>query len=178
VKRLFGEKALVGWLVALVLAVVGGASHLAAQSLEPLYSGPVCENPSEDGSGCGCGAPDSDCGCTSIQVAKLASTDGSVMTAHSCDGNYRTWLQIEPRKEFPAGSVKPIHWGLLHTETPWDIQGVDVKGTIPQVSETYGFFNVAYPAMNEKGLAIGETTIGGRRELRNDEGLFLIENLQ
>ncbi len=32
--------------------------------------------------------------------------------------------------------------------------------------------------MNEKGLAIGETTIGGRRELRNDEGLFLIENLQ
>jgi len=100
------------------------------------------------------------------------------MTAHSCDGNYRTWIQIEPRKEFPAGSVKPIQWGLLHTETPWDLQGVDLKGTIPQVSQTYAFFNVAYPAMNEKGLAIGETTIGGRRELRNDEGLFLIENLQ
>ena len=32
--------------------------------------------------------------------------------------------------------------------------------------------------MNEKGLAIGETTIGGRRELENDEGLFLIENLE
>ena len=177
-KRLMRDKTLAGWLVALVLLLTGGASQLAAQSLEPLYSGPTCENPSEDGSGCGCGAPDSDCGCTSIQVGKLASTDGSVMTAHSCDGNYRTWLQIEPRKEFPAGSVKPIRWGLLHTETPWDLQGVDVKGTIPQVGETYAFFNVAYPAMNEKGLAIGETTIGGRRELRNDEGLFLIENLQ
>ncbi|MEE8377797.1 MAG: peptidase, partial [Candidatus Aminicenantaceae bacterium] len=28
-------------------------------------------------------------GCTSILVGKLASTDGSVMTAHTCDGNYR-----------------------------------------------------------------------------------------
>jgi len=178
VKRLVRETALGGWIVAMVLLLGGGALQLSAQSLGDLYSGPVCENPSEDGSGCGCGAPDSDCGCTSIQVSKGASTDGSVMTAHSCDGNYRTWLQIEPRKEFPAGSVKPIYWGLLHTETPWDLQGVDQKGTIPQVEETYAFYNVAYPAMNEKGLAIGETTIGGRRELRNDEGLFLIENLQ
>ena len=32
--------------------------------------------------------------------------------------------------------------------------------------------------MNEKQLAIGETTIGGRRELRNDDGLFVIEELQ
>ena len=177
-KRLVRDNALLGWMIALVLMAAGGASQLQAQSLQPLYSGPVCESPSEDGSGCGCGAPDSDCGCTSIQVGKLASTDGSVMTAHSCDGNYRTWLQIEPRKEFAAGSVKPINWGLLHTETPWDLQGVDLQGTIPQVEETYAFFNVAYPAMNEKGLAIGETTIGGRRELRNDEGMFLIENLQ
>jgi dipeptidase len=178
VKRIVRDNALVGWMIALVLMAAGGASQLQAQSLQPLYSGPVCESPSEDGSGCGCGAPDSDCGCTSIQVGKGASTDGSVMTAHSCDGNYRTWLQIEPRKAFAAGSVKPINWGLLHTETPWDLQGVDLQGTIPQVEETYAFFNVAYPAMNEKGLAIGETTIGGRRELRNDEGMFLIENLQ
>jgi dipeptidase len=178
VKRLIFEKKLAGWLIALAVMVIGGASQAAAQSIEPLYTGPVCESPSEDGSGCGCGAPDSDCGCTSIQVGKMASTDGSVMTAHSCDGNYRTWLQIEPRKEFQSGAVKPISWGLLHTETPWDLQGMDVKGTIPQVEETYAFFNVAYPAMNEKGLAIGETTIGGRRELRNDEGMFLIENLQ
>jgi len=32
--------------------------------------------------------------------------------------------------------------------------------------------------MNEKQLAIGETTFGGRRELRNDDGLFVIEELQ
>jgi dipeptidase len=38
--------------------------------------------------------------------------------------------------------------------------------------------SVAYPCLNEKQLAIGETTFGGRRELRNENGLFLIEELQ
>lgn len=121
---------------------------------------------------------DSLSGCTSIQVGRLASTDGSVMTAHSCDGNYRTWLNIVPHETHRAGSVRQIYWGKLHTETPWDMRGMRLKGEIPQVEETYAYFNVAYPAMNEKGLSIGETTIGGRRELRNPEGMFLIENLQ
>jgi dipeptidase len=58
------------------------------------------------------------------------------------------------------------------------MRNVRLKGHIPDVGQTYRYFNVAYPAMNEKGLAIGETTIGGKRVLRNDEGLFLIENLQ
>jgi len=74
--------------------------------------------------------------------------------------------------------MRPIYWGKLHTETPDDMRRMRLKGEIPEVANTYRYFNVAYPAMNEKGLAIGETTIGGRRELRNDEGLFLIENLQ
>jgi dipeptidase len=74
--------------------------------------------------------------------------------------------------------MRPIYWGKLHTETPDDMRRMRLKGEIPEVPHTYRYFNVAYPAMNEKGLAIGETTFGGRRELRNDEGLFLIENLQ
>ena len=37
--------------------------------------------------------------CTTIMVGRLASTDGSVMTSHSCDGNYRTWLEIYPSSE-------------------------------------------------------------------------------
>jgi dipeptidase len=116
--------------------------------------------------------------CTSIMVGRLASTDGSVMTAHSCDGNYRTWLTIEPRRQHREGATKPIYWGTLHNEAPWDMRNVREQGRIPQVPETNSFFNVAYPAMNEYQLAIGETTIGGRRELRNNEGLFLIEELQ
>ena len=117
-------------------------------------------------------------GCTSIMVGSLASADGSVITAHSCDGNYRTWLRIEPARTNPPGSMKEIVWGTLHTETPWDSRGIRVKGEIPDVPRTYAYMNVAYPCMNEKQLAIGETTIGGRNLLINQDGLFLIEELQ
>ncbi len=117
-------------------------------------------------------------GCTSIMVGRLASADGSVITCHSCDGNYRTWLRIEPGRTNRPGSMKQIVWGTLHTETPWDARRIRVKGEIPEVEETYAYMNVGYPCMNEKGLAIGETTIGGNRLLYNQEGLFLIEELQ
>jgi dipeptidase len=117
-------------------------------------------------------------GCTSIMVGKDATTDGSVITAHTCDGNYRTWLDIVPPEQHRAGATRPVYWGKLHNETPWDMRGLRLKGEIPQADSTFAFFNVAYPAMNEKGLSIGETTIGGRNELRNPEGMFLIENLQ
>lgn len=116
--------------------------------------------------------------CTSIIVSKGASSDGSVMTAHSCDSNYRTWLTIEPRKKYADGK-DIIKWGLLHTEEPYDIRNTSVKGSIPAIAgETYKFLNVAYPCMNEKQLAMGETTTEGKRELVNEDGLFLIEELE
>jgi len=170
VKRLV-RIGVMGWcLLALVAVPAAGVVRASAQFTQELLpqAGQYIA-PSEDAA---------ECGCTSIMVGREASTDGSVMTAHSCDGSYRTWLQIEPRRESPPGARRPIYWGRLHTETPDDMRRVRLKGDIPEVEQTYGYFNVAYPAMNEKGLAIGETTFGGRRELRNDEGLFLIENLQ
>jgi dipeptidase len=117
-------------------------------------------------------------GCTSITVGRLATTDGSVLVCHTCDGNYRTWVNIVPHQTHPQGSVRQIYWGNLHTETPSDMRGKILKGEVPQVAETFSYLNVAYPCLNEKQLAFGETTIMGREELRNDEGLFLIEELQ
>jgi len=116
--------------------------------------------------------------CTSIMVGRLASVDGSVITSQTCDGNYRTWVRIEPAQKFPEGAKTKIYGGLLHNEFAGDLRRVEVKGEIPQVRATHAFLNTAYPCMNEKQLAIGETTIGGRRELRNTEGLFLIEEIQ
>lgn len=116
--------------------------------------------------------------CTSIMVGRLATTDGSVITAHSCDGNYRTWLNIVPHNKHEKSSTNKIYHGKLHTETAWDLRGLVLKGEIPQVEETYAFINTAYPCMNEKQLAIGETTIGGRRDLYNSEGVFSIEELE
>lgn len=117
-------------------------------------------------------------GCTSIMAGRLATTDGSVITAHSCDGNYRTWVEIESGQSYPEGATTKVYHGLLHTETSWDQRGVMEQGEVPQAKKTYAFLNTAYPCMNEKQLAIGETTIGGRRELRNSEGMFYIEELQ
>ena len=116
--------------------------------------------------------------CTSIMVAKAASIDGSVITTHSCDGNYRTWVRFEPAKGYTPGDMEPVYWGLLHTEQPHDMRNVEKKGEIPAPSKTYAYLNVAYPCMNEMQLAIGETTTTGRRELVNPQGLFLIEELE
>ena len=117
--------------------------------------------------------------CTSIVVAKGASDDGSVMTAHTCDSNYRTWVTMEPRKVFAAGESDKIYWGLLHTEEPYDMRNTVLKGSIPAPEgETYKFLNVAYPCMNEKQLAMGETTTEGKEELVNKDGLFQIEELE
>ncbi len=50
-------------------------------------------------------------------------------------------------------------------------------GEIPQVSYTYSYINTAYPCMNEKQLAIGESTFGGREELQSDKGLIDCQRL-
>ncbi len=117
-------------------------------------------------------------GCTSIMVGRLASDDGSVITCHTCDGNYRQWVNIVPHRQNKPDSTNKLYDGKMHTETPDDMRRVRFKGEIPEVAETYAFLNTAYPALNEKGLAIGETTIEGRPELYNPEGMFMVEELE
>jgi dipeptidase len=130
--------------------------------------------------------------CTSIMVGKKASADGSVITSHTCDGRYRSWMDISPAKKHKKGEVTRIFQGLLFTETPNDTVGfngvspaihdfeiaLQVKGVIPEAEETYAFLNTGYPCLNEKNLAIGETTIEGRDTLVNENGLFYIEELE
>ncbi len=116
--------------------------------------------------------------CTSIMVGKKASTDGSVITSHTCDSWYRTWMQMMPAKDYPKGSQVPIFSERMHTQTPQDSTGMKVRGYIPQVDHTYRFLDVAYPCLNEKQVGIGETTISGRDTLRNKNGLFMIEEVQ
>jgi hypothetical protein len=116
--------------------------------------------------------------CTSIMVGRLASTDGSVMTSHTCDGRYRTWLEVVPAMKFDRDTVHPVYWGTLFTEEAWDMTNVTRKGEIPEVKETYAYLNTAYPCLNEKQLAIGETTIYGKRELINQEGSSSLKSLR
>ncbi|MCL1893555.1 MAG: C69 family dipeptidase [Holophagaceae bacterium] len=111
-------------------------------------------------------------GCTSILVGRLASVDGSTMTSHSCDsGTDRTWMNIVARAKHPKGAMVNL------IENPKRTKGLNdpsakVAGKIPQVDETFSYLNAAYPIMNEYQLAIGETTVGGRRELVSKAGLL------
>lgn len=116
--------------------------------------------------------------CTSIMVGRLASTDGSVITSHTCDGRYRTWVKIEPAADHGAGTMHAVLRGTMKTTSPSDTTGVKLMGEIPEASHTYAYLNTAYPCLNEKQLAIGETTFSGPDTLVNSAGLFTIEELE
>jgi dipeptidase len=109
--------------------------------------------------------------CTSVIVGRLASVDGSTMTSHSCDSySDRTWINIAPHKKHQPGDMCPVYLQPKRTKGPND--RALKKGEIPQVPETFAFINTAYPCLNEHQLAIGETTFGGKRELRSKEGII------
>ena len=106
--------------------------------------------------------------CTSVFVGPLASADGSTMTSHSCDsGSDRTWITIVPHQSHPPGEMGKVFFEPKRSKGPDDTDRVET-GEIPQPPETYAYINAAYPIMNEYQLAIGETTIGGRAELKSD----------
>ncbi|MBN2207111.1 MAG: C69 family dipeptidase [Candidatus Aminicenantes bacterium] len=95
--------------------------------------------------------------CSSFLVTKGASQDGSVMITYTCDGEFLPHLQRIPAQDHEPGTTIPI-------------QGRDgtIRGRIKQVPHTYAVVGL----MNEHQLAIGETTFGGRPELRNPDGLL------
>lgn len=115
--------------------------------------------------------------CTSIMVGKKASADGSVMTSHTCDSWYRTWVDVRPAADYKDGTMEDIFDGRMHTEFVEDQSKVTLKGQIPQVKHTYRILDTSYPCLNEKQLGMGETTITGRDTLENKNGMFMIEEL-
>lgn len=116
--------------------------------------------------------------CTSIMVGRLASTDGSVITSHTCDGDYRTWVRMEPAADHKPGTMHQVLRGTMETSSPEDTTGIRLMGEIPEVAHTFAYLNTAYPCLNEKQLAIGETTFGGPDTLVNAAGMFTIEELE
>ena len=143
--------------IVLILSLVLTASLASAQDLPAEFEGQSC---------------------TSIMVGKKASTDGSVITSHTCDGRYRTWMSIEPSRNNKANARHEVRRGTMHTAYREDTTGVRVMGSIPMPGHVYAYLNTAYPCLNEKQLAIGETTFGGPDTLVNKKGWFTIEELE
>lgn len=117
--------------------------------------------------------------CTDVVVGKDASTDGSVITCHTADGAYYdAQIRFIPGQKFPPHTKADVFRNIVMEE-----RGGWVKiGEIPQVEETYGYFHVGYPAMNEHRLAIGETTIGQKEILKTvpngGKAILTIEQLE
>ena len=118
--------------------------------------------------------------CTSVTVGKKASKDGSVMTSHTDDsGRSRTNIKVEPAADHAPGEMMPLYKRVTckPDTNPMPSYCYEYTGSIPQVPHTYQFLNTAYPCMNEHQLAIGESTFGGRGELRSSEGLIDCQTL-
>ncbi len=114
-------------------------------------------------------------GCTVIIVGKDASTDGSVMTTHTCDCGICdwTWRHVPAADHKPGSTRKIYHISQYQTWPPseglkWDLVKKDFAGIeIPEVPHTYGYHHGSFGYMNDRQVAIGESTIGCQRRLQN-----------
>ena len=102
--------------------------------------------------------------CTIIVAGKNATADGSVIVSHT-DAGPDCRVHVMPGQFFKAGTMTPVYWGMVNLGRPLGDYG-DTLGMIPQVTETYSYFQSAYPQMNEWQLTIGESTTSMRDELR------------
>ena len=117
--------------------------------------------------------------CTSITMGKKATDDGSVRTSHTDDSHRtRTNALMAPAQTHPQG-VSMTMYKRSNCDTCDKMRSYryDSIGVIPQVAKTFAYLNTAYPCINEKQVAIGESTIGGRSELQSGNGLIDCQQL-
>ncbi|GAG88808.1 unnamed protein product, partial [marine sediment metagenome] len=117
--------------------------------------------------------------CTAIAVSPEASADGSSMTTHTDDSGTDTFhVSMIPAADYEPGTMRPV---LKNTDDGPFRQLRDIlfsPGEIPQVAHTYAYTNASYSFQNEMQVGMGESTIGGQRDLRNSDGWFEVVELQ
>ena len=107
--------------------------------------------------------------CTIIVVGKNATVDGSVIISHS-DAGPDCRVHVMPGQNFTKGTQAPIYWGMTELGRPLGDYG-DTLGLLPQVEQTYSYFQSAYPQMNEFQLTIAESTTSMREALMLDDSI-------
>ncbi|HNV34657.1 MAG TPA: C69 family dipeptidase, partial [Bacillota bacterium] len=117
--------------------------------------------------------------CTDVPVSKGASAGGYVMTTWTDDsGSDNTRVNVVPAKDWPAGSMRTVLRNTDYGQFENILEPIFSPGEIPQVAHTYQYINASYSFMNECGVGIGESTIGGNSKMRNINGWFDIVELQ
>jgi dipeptidase len=94
-----------------------------------------------------------------------------VITSHTLD-DHRSWttIDIQPARALAQGSTFPL-FKLGNDETGAMPAYKNIPlGEIPQVERTHAYINTSLPCMNDRQLAIGESTFGGRGSLVSEAG--------
>jgi len=97
------------------------------------------------------------------------------MTTHTCDCGICdwTWRHVPAADHKPGEMRKIYHISQYKTWPPaeglkWDLYKKDFTGTeITEVPHTYSYHHGMFGYMNEKQVAIGESTIGTQRKMIN-----------
>ena len=89
-------------------------------------------------------------------------------------------MKIVPAQDWEPGSMRTV---LRNTDYDdyYQLAGAAPEyspGEIPQVEHTYAYLDASYSFMNENGVMIAESTIGGRAGMSNRAGWFDIVELQ
>jgi len=112
--------------------------------------------------------------CTVIMVGKNASTDGSVMTTHTCDCGHCDWTwRYVPAADHPAGAMRKIFRVDQFGNWPpsaglkWDVVKQTTVLEIPEVLHTHAYLHGDFGYMNDVQVAIGESTVGCREKMEN-----------
>jgi len=97
--------------------------------------------------------------CTNFIVGKKASADGSVFVTYNAD-SYGAFMPLYhyPAAKHEAGEMRKVH--------EWDTN--KYLGDIAEASETWNVIGNT----NEWQVTIGETTFGGRDEMRDSTGII------
>ncbi len=114
--------------------------------------------------------------CTVVMVGKNASTDGSVMTTHTCDCGTCDWTfrRIPAADHKPGDTRKIYHIGQFDAPPPdlglkWDRVKIDAFTglELPEPPHTYGYIHGDFGYMNDKQVTIGESTLGNVAKIEN-----------
>ena len=123
--------------------------------------------------------------CTTMLITKGASADGSVMVAHSDDGELNDQrLVYVPSADHESGSLRPVYYDAASLGEKPEYHGYNMQryvgndrgpiyidpdqpqnialGFIPQVEHTYAYYDGSYAIMNEHQLMFGECTDGAK----------------
>lgn len=102
--------------------------------------------------------------CTAIAAGRKATQDGSVIVSQT-DTGADSRLFVVPARRHKAGEKVPVYLDIQDVRRPLHDDG-RILGYIPQVEYTYAYIHSAYSHINEYQLAIAESTLSQRPELK------------